>query len=269
MVDLTKIKTPDERIKAWREGPVGWLMLDRPERANALDTKMWQALSAAVRLLDNDPVRVIVIRGQGDAAFAAGADISEFGTTRSDAEAARAYEALNVEAFSAIAGVKVPVIAMISGYCLGGGLAVALCCDIRLAGDNAVFALPPARLGLAYPVEGLRQLLAAVSPAVAKEMIFTARRLNALEAMRCGLVNDVVAQTQLEETVREMALAIAGNAPLTIRASKQAIDELSRRPQDPDIARLEKLSGECFDSDDYAEGQAAFLEKRQPVFKGR
>ncbi|HHI82823.1 MAG TPA: enoyl-CoA hydratase [Rhizobiales bacterium] len=269
MTDITHIKSPVSQMKAWRDGHTGWLVLDRPERKNALDEAMWRAIPPLMSALAGDrDIHVIVIRGAGPDAFAAGADISEFTVNRSGSSAARAYEQTNVEAFEAIANAPKPVIAMIHGYCIGGGLAIALACDMRIAADDAVFALPPARLGLAYPVEGLRQLLAAVSPSTAKEMIFTARRLNALEALRTGLINQAVATDQLEETVQELAATIAANAPLTIRASKLTINELTRHPQSPDTDLLERLSAECFESNDYAEGQKAFREKRKPVFKG-
>ncbi len=152
---------------------------------------------------------------------------------------------------------------------MGGGLAVALACDLRIAAENAIFSLPPAKLGLAYPIEGIRQLLTVVSPSVAKEMIYTARRINALDASRSGLVNEVTTLDQLDDTVNDLCATIAKNAPLTISASKQTIDELVRHPENPDMEKLTALSSKCFESNDYREGQAAFAEKRLPVFKGK
>lgn len=261
--------TPSPLIKASTEKPIGWLVINRADRRNALNREMWTAIPDAVARLDNDPsVRVIVIRGAGEEAFASGADISEFAEARNDAAAAKAYEELNGAAFRAIRSAAKPVIAMIHGFCFGGGLAIALACDIRIASDKALFSLPPARLGLAYPLDGLKDLLATVPLAVAKEMIFTAKRMNAAEARATGLVNDVTTAESLEAAVRQICSVMAENAPLTIRASKAALDHLAVRPGAVDMAGVQKLMQACFDSADYAEGRAAFLEKRKPKFEG-
>lgn len=229
---------------------------------------MWAAIPPVMKLLDDSvDVRVIVIRGAGREAFAAGADISEFAAARADADAAQHYEALNGAAFAAIRGTARPVIAMIEGFCIGGGLAIALACDLRVTGASGIFALPPARLGLAYPVDGLRDLLAAVIPAIAKEMIFTARRLDAAEALQVGLVNRVAADVERE--ARALCAEIADGAPLTIMASKRAIDAIAGSPAALSAGELARLAAQCFDSADYAEGRAAFLEKRKPVFRGK
>lgn len=245
-------------------------MLNRPDKRNALNAAMWGAIPHVMKSLDAaHNVRVIVIRGAGVDAFAAGADIFEFAENRNSAEAARDYEALNGAAFAAIRQAAKPVIAMISGFCVGGGLAVALACDMRIAADNAIFALPPARLGLAYPLDGLKDLLAAVPLSVAKEMIFTARRVEAQEAKSVSLVDRVVASAELESTVTHICSDIAEGAPLTIQASKRTLDHLSGRPGAVSKDELVSLAALCFDSEDYAEGRAAFLEKRKPVFRGR
>lgn len=263
---MTKITSPTPYLEAWRDGPVGFLMLNRPDRRNALNREMWAALPELVAALDGDPeTRVVVLRGAGMEAFAAGADISEFAENRANPELARDYEALNGKAFAALRATAKPAVAMISGFCIGGGLALALACDLRIAGADALFALPPARLGLAYPVDGLRDLLHAVSPAFAKEMLFTARRYKAEEALKAGLVHRVVPQDRLEAETRALAAEIAENAPLTIKASKRAIDALAGRPVEED---LKALAAACFASADYAEGQRAFLEKRKPRFTG-
>ena len=210
---------------------------------------------------------MIVIRGAGPEAFAAGADISEFGEARNDAAAAARYERLNGEAFAAIRGCCRPVIAMVQGFCIGGGLAMALACDLRIADPSALFALPPARLGLAYPLDGLRDLVATVGAAAAKEMIFTARRVKAEEALRMGLVNRLAADIEAE--ARALAAEIAEGAPLTITHAKRAIDFITERPGHEDDADVAWHAARCFDSEDYAEGRAAFAEKRKPVFRGR
>jgi len=260
--------SPTSHIKVWHDKTIAHLQFNRPQSKNAINAQMWQSIAQTIAEQDENPqIRTIVISGAGTDSFSAGADISEFSSNRTNT--ARDYENLNVEAFSAITSTKKPTIAMISGFCMGGGLAVALCCDLRIAAENAVFALPPAKLGLAYPISGIAQLLSVVSPPIAKEMIFTARRLNALDASRVGLVNEVTSLDQLTDTVNDLCTTIANNAPLTISASKQTIDELHNNPENPDMAKLKALSDKCFDSQDYREGQTAFTEKRRPVFKGQ
>lgn len=263
------LTSPTPHIKIWLDETVGHLQFDRPQSKNAINAQMWNAIPQIITDLDENPaVRTIVISGAGTDSFSAGADISEFSDNRTNTNAARDYEDINVKAFSAITNAKKPTIAMISGFCMGGGLAVALCCDLRIAAENTIFSLPPAKLGLAYPIEGIRQLLTIVSPPIAKEMIYTARRVNALDASRFGLVNEVTSLDQLEDTVENLCVIIARNAPLTITASKQTIDELHARPENPDMVKINALSATCFDSQDYIEGQTAFSEKRHPVFKG-
>lgn len=257
-------------IKTWIDQTIGHIQFNRPESRNAISAEMWRSIPQLIEKLDqNNDVRSIVLSGAGSDCFSAGADISEFSANRTNSDAAREYEKINVEAFEAIASTSKPTIAQIAGYCMGGGLAVALSCDLRIAAENAIFSLPPAKLGLAYPIEGIRQLLTVVSPSVAKEMIFTARRLNALDASRSGLVNEVTTLDQLDDTVNDLCTTIAQNAPLTISASKQTINELLSHPEHPDMEKLTSLSSKCFESDDYREGQIAFAEKRKPVFKGK
>lgn len=265
---MLQLETPSPHIQAFRDGAIGWLMLNRPARRNALNGEMWAAIPPAMRLLDQSPaVRVIVIRGAGSDAFAAGADISEFGETRHNAAAAHDYEHLNSAALAAIRAPGKPVIAMIQGFCIGGGLAIALACDLRVADGNAQFALPPARLGLAYPVDGLRDLVATVGVAVAKELLFTAKRLKTHEALRLGLINHEF--PDIEPETRDLCAGIAEGAPLTITHAKRAIDLIAARPGHGDEADIAALAARCFDSADYAEGRAAFAEKRKPRFEGR
>ncbi len=261
--------SPTPHIKVWIDNTVGHVQFNRPDVKNAISAEMWRAIPPIIKKLDqNHDVRTMVLSGAGTDCFSAGADISEFSANRTSDSAARDYEQINVKAFEAIANTQKPTIAMISGFCMGGGLAIALSCDLRIAAENAIFSLPPAKLGLAYPIEGIRQLLSIVSPPIAKEMIYTARRLNALDASRSSLVNQVTTTDQLKDTVDDLCATIAQNAPLTISASKQTIDELHRNPENPDMKKLTDLSSKCFNSNDYREGQAAFSEKRKPVFKG-
>jgi enoyl-CoA hydratase/carnithine racemase len=258
------------RIHVAREGALAWLVFDHPERRNAISAEMWQALPEAVRELDADPdVRVAVLRGAGDVAFVSGADISEFERSRTGAEAAADYDRTTARAFDALAGFSKPLLAMVHGYCIGGGMATALGADLRYAADDAVFAIPAARLGLGYHMAGLEALSALVGPAAAKEIVFTARRYGAAEALRLGLVNAVHPKAELEREVRALAAAIADNAPLTLRAAKLALRELAREPGTRDHASVRGAIRACFESDDYREGVRAFLEKRRPRFAGR
>ena len=261
------LPSPHEAIRILREGPVGWLVLDRPQRRNALTLAMWRALPRAVATLAaEEGLRVIVMRGAGGH-FSSGADISEFAELFSG-PAAKEYERANLDAFRTLAESPIPTIAEIEGFCLGGGLALALCCDIRLASENAVFALPPAKLGLAYPPHGIMRLLQAVSAASARELLLTGRRVDAAWALRTGLVNDVRPPGQLEAETLAMAREIAANAPLSITHARAAIDAMTGSLRKNDAERLQALARSCFDSEDYAEGIRAFRERRPPRFRG-
>jgi enoyl-CoA hydratase len=260
-------ETPELRFE--RDGGLGTIIASNPGRMNAFTASMWKALPELLATAEADPdVRVIVLRGAGTRAFSAGADISEFDSARSG-DAAAAYDALNDAAFRALSGCTKPTLAMIHGFCLGGGLAIALCADIRLADEAAEFAIPAAKLGLGYNARWMPPLLAAVPPSRAKEMLFTGRRFKVAEALSMGLVNTVVTTGELEGTTRALAADIAANAPLTVRAAKRTIDELTRHPETPDLAALDQAVAACFASEDYAEGRLAFKEKRKPRFKGR
>lgn len=265
---MTPLPSPTPLVQSFIAGSTGWLVLNRPERRNSLNAEMWAAIPPLMKSLDANPdVRTIVIRGAGAEAFASGADISEFDQARNDAEAAARYERLNGEAFMAIRGAAKPVIARIQGFCIGGGLAIALACDLRVADASAVFALPPARLGLAYPLDGLRDLAATIGPSAAKEMIFTARRLTGEDALRIGLVNRLA--QDLDGELTALYAEIAQGAPLTITHAKRAIDFITARPGHEDEAEIAWLAGRCFDSEDYVEGRKAFAEKRKPAFSGK
>ena len=265
-----KIEFSCNHLELRVEGAIGWLILNRPERRNALSAEMWAAIPEAIEIFTRNPeIRVIIVRGAGHEAFAAGADISEFGENRAGAAAAKEYENRNSAALAAIRDCPKPIIAMIHGFCIGGGLAIALSCDIRLASDDASFALPPAKLGLAYPFEGLRQVLAIIGIARAKEMIFTAKRLAAKQAHDIGLIHEVFEAENLAAKTHEIASIIAQNAPLSIIAAKAMLNALADDPAKLDRKQMEKLAADCFNSEDYAEGRNAFLEKRKAEFKGR
>lgn len=257
------------QLRVEDRGNVRWLIADNPSRLNAFTTAMWAALPHRIREAEENPeIRVVVLTGAGDKAFSAGADISEFETART-AEKAAEYDALNNEAFEAVARSSKPTIAAIQGFCLGGGLELAICCDLRLASETAQFAVPAAKLGIGYNPRWIRPMLAVVSPARARELLFTGRRFNAAEAYAMGLVNSVHAPHLLMDAVNALAGEIAANAPLSVLAAKKAIDEFVDHPENPDLATLDRYVDACFSSEDYIEGRRAFMEKRKPQFRGR
>jgi enoyl-CoA hydratase/carnithine racemase len=230
---------------------------------------MWGALADAAEQLDANPaVRVIVLRGAGEVAFVSGADISEFESRRTGGAAAQVYEQGTQRAFGTLGAVSKPVIAMIHGFCVGGGMAIALTADLRIAADDAQLAIPAARLGLGYHAAGIDALVRLVGPSTAKEVFFTARRFTAAEALARGLVNEVVPTAQLDAHVRALAAQIAENAPLTLRSVKRVIRELARDAASRDDQGVRESIHACFESDDYREGVQAFLDKRKPVFQG-
>jgi len=248
---------------------LGWIVFDHPERRNAISVEMWREIPLAVEQLAEDAsIRVVLLRGAGEAAFVAGADISEFGEKRSSAKASD-YDVDGARAFAALAALAKPVIAMVRGYCVGGGVAIALCADLRYAADDAVFAIPAAQLGVGYHMAGIEMLQNLVGPSRAKEIFFTARRYSAGEALAIGLANDVIPAAELLPRVREIARRIADNAPLTVASVKRIVSELAKPPEQRDLPAIDAGVAACFASEDYREGVAAFLAKRKPRFTGR
>lgn len=257
------------QVHVVKEPPLGWIVFDHPERRNALSVGMWEAMPGAVAFLASDPaIRVVILRGAGETAFVSGADISQFEQLRSGALGAGAYEELTDRAFRAFADLELPVLAMIHGFCIGGGLALALTADLRIAAEDALLGIPAARLGLGYGMDGIQKLVSLVGPSRAKEVLFTARRFGAADALRMGLLNQVVPKDQLEARLRETALEIAANAPLTLRSVKRVVRALGQDPGRRDVAGAEASIRACFESEDYREGVRAFLEKRPPRFEG-
>ncbi len=265
---MVKLKT--EKMLAEKEDGIGWMIFNNPARHNAMALEMWEAISTVLAdFAADDTVRVVVMRGAGDKAFISGADISQFEDQRADAEKAAHYAAVSESAHAALANLEKPLLAMIRGYAMGGGLAIAMDADIRIAADDARFGIPAARLGLPYGFDGLKTLVDLVGPAHAKEMLITARRVTADEALRIGLVNSVVPVGELDAVVRDTCATIIDNAPLSIIANKATVNEVTKDPDDRDLDRIDELARRCYDSDDYAEGRRAFMEKRKPVWTGR
>lgn len=259
-----------EKILSRREGPVGYLVFNNPERRNAVSLDMWQRAGEVIaEFAQDDGVRVIVLTGAGDRSFVSGADISKFEDERANAEAQEKYAKTSSGMRARLREVGKPTIAMIRGYCIGGGMSLALSCDLRICSDDAQFGIPAARLGIGYGIEGLRRLVELVGPSKAKEFIFTARRYRAGEALQMGLVNAVVPAAELDATVGSWAGTMAENAPLSILTAKRVVDELMKDPADRDVAMCEQLVRDCGASQDFIEGRRAFMEKRKPVFRGR
>jgi enoyl-CoA hydratase len=260
---------PSEKMISKKDGGVGWMILNNPERHNAISLDMWDAALEIMADFAADPgVRVMVITGAGGKAFASGADISKFKDERQEAQAVAHYQETTQKAYAAIQAMRIPTIAMVRGYCIGGGTAVAVCCDIRVCTENAKFGIPAAKLGLGYGLQRAIPLVDLVGPAYAKEMFFTGRQFDAREAQQMGLVNRVVPDDQLDSAIEEMTRAIAENAPLTVRCAKLVVGEALKDSHTRDVGATERAVKACFDSNDYKEGQAAFMEKRKPRFTG-
>jgi len=259
-----------ERVKAWLDGAVLHVRFNNPEKHNALSVDMWEAVP---KLLDkaagDDTVRMVVFSGEGERAFVSGADISQFEDMRAAKAAVKGYESMAEAALQGIHEFEKPTLACIRGYCIGGGVNVAISCDIRIASADSVFSIPATRLGLGYRFSAMKNLTDLVGPGFAKDIFFTARRLDAAEALRIGLINRLAEPDKLEELLAEYTKAITTGAPLTIKAGKRIIREVLQPDSEIDMALCRRLILDCFESEDYIEGRRAFMEKRKPVFKGK
>ncbi len=255
-------------IDVERADGIATLIINQPRRRNALSLAMWESIPAAIADVAADPeIGVIVVRGNGAEAFSAGADISEFAENRSTPEKALTYNRRTHTAFEAILACPKPTIALIHGFCIGGGCELAIACDLRVAGENAELAIPAARLGIPLGWDDVRRLVALVGPANAKEILFTAGRFSARRAYEMGLLNSVVAEDDVEPTVARLARQMLDVSPTSIRWSKEAIGEVVRDPSLASIVNGEENAAALFGGEDYREGVRAFLEKRPPRFR--
>jgi enoyl-CoA hydratase len=258
------------KMLAAKEDGIGLITFNQPEKRNAMSVEMWVGLGEILdEFAEDGSVRVVILTGAGNKAFVSGADISQFDKLRSNADAQQEYDRMTSVGRNKFQAFRKPTIARIRGFCLGGGLAIAMQTDLRIAAVDSEFGIPAARLSIAYGFDGLRNLVNLVGPAHARMILYTGKRIDAAEAERIGLINRMVADEDLNESVLDIARTIADNAPLSVAASKLTITEVLKDPADRDMDAVRAAGKLCFDSEDYKEGRRAFMEKRQPVFVGR
>ena len=262
--------SPTDRVESWLDQTTLHIRFNNVARHNALSVDMWEAVPTLLALAENDDrVRLVVFSGAGEKAFVSGADISQFEDMRAAQEAVKKYEHMAETALMSIYNFPKPTLACIQGFCIGGGVNVAISCDMRIAASNAVFSVPAAKLGLGYRYSAMKNLVDLIGPGAAKDLFFTARKIDAQEALHLGLITRVCAIDKLPELLLEYTSALAANAPITIGAAKAITREILKPSTELDMALCQQLIRQCFDSADYAEGRKAFMEKRKPVFKGR
>jgi enoyl-CoA hydratase/carnithine racemase len=253
-----------------KRGAEGWIIFNDPAKHNAMSLDMWAAVEPALKAFESDDeIRVVVLTGAGEKAFVSGANISQFDKLRSSVDAVAEYERVGEGAQNALYNYSKPTVARIKGYCIGGGLNLALCCDIRIACDNSSFSIPAGKMGLGYRLTAIRNLVTATGPANALDIFLSARRIAAQEAQRMGLIQHLATEDTFEQTVREHLDRIAANAPLTLRVGKHMIRRFQDVPSEIDMEKMRDMVLSCFASEDYQEGKQAFAQKRAPVFKGR
>ena len=262
--------TQTDKMLSRKEGGVGYLIFNNPERHNAVSLDMWEAASGYLAdFAADNSIRVVVLTGAGGKAFVSGADISKFESERATREAVERYNAIGQAFYTSLANFPKPTIAQIQGYCIGGGLNLAIGCDLRFCTEGSRFGLPAAKLGLGYGYSGLKRFIDTVGPANTKDIFFSARQFGAAEALAMSVVNKVLAEGELAAFVKDYAATIGENAPLTIAAVKQAAVEASKAESERNLKLVADMVQRCFDSQDYIEGRTAFMEKRKPAFQGR
>jgi enoyl-CoA hydratase len=263
------VVTKTDKMLSHKEGGVGYLTFNNPERHNAVSLEMWEAASGYLEEFKNDKnIRVVVLSGAGGKAFVSGADISKFESERSNKENIDRYNVAVDKANTTVYEFPKPTIAMIRGYCIGGGVGLALACDLRICSDNSKFGVPAAKLGLGYGFKGIKKLVDVVGPSFAKEIFYTARQFTAAEAVTMGLVNRSLPEAELESYVKNYADTISGNAPMTVDAVKFIVGETVKPGAERDLKKCADMVAACFASNDYIEGRQAFMEKRKPTFTG-
>jgi len=266
---MSTMELADGKILASVADGVGRVVFNQPEKRNAMSVNMWEGMGQALDMFAEDPkVRCVVLQGAGDKAFVSGADISQFEKVRSNADAQQEYDRITSAGRLKLMNYTKPVIAQIRGFCMGGGLGIAMSTDIRIASDDSQFGIPAARLSIAYGFDMVRALVDLVGPAHAHMILMTGERFDAKEAERFGLVNKVVPVAELEATVAKLTATLANNAPLSLRTNKQTVKAVLRDRADRDMEAIKAAMAACFDSNDYKEGRRVFMEKRKPVFTG-
>jgi enoyl-CoA hydratase/carnithine racemase len=272
------LDTPRTTDRSYAEGKilqgvedgVGVITFNNPEKRNAMSLDMWEGVGQALIDLRDDPgVRVVILVGAGDKAFVSGADISQFEKNRHNAQASEEYSKRSAAQRALLADYPKPTIACIRGFCLGGGMQVAMMSDIRIAAVNSQFGIPAAKLGIAYGYDGLKNLVSLVGPSWARLLMYTGMRIDSAEAARIGLVDRVVPDADLWSATLEIARTISGNAPLAIKAAKITIAQVLKDPDQRDTDAIKAVGAACMDSEDFREGRQAFMEKRKPRFTGR
>ena len=278
MLETSKHKHKSNKQKSYADGKilqdvtdgVGVVTFNNPDKRNAMSLDMWEGLGhALVELRDDADVRVVILVGAGDKAFVPGADISQFEKTRYNAAASEEYSRRSAAQRALLADYPKPTISCIRGFCLGGGMQVAMLTDIRIAAQDSQFGIPAAKLGIAYGYDGLRHLVSLVGPSWARLIMYTGMKIDSAEALRIGLVDRVVPNGELWDATMEIARTISGNAPLAIQAAKITIAQVLKDPAARDMDAIKKIGSACMDSEDFREGRQAFMEKRKPKFKGR
>jgi enoyl-CoA hydratase/carnithine racemase len=269
-MDKDTYQSPTERVEVWLDASTLHIRFNNPERLNALSVDMWEAVPILLAEAEGDArVRMVVFSGAGEKAFVSGADISQFEDMRAARDAVARYEVIAEDALMSVYRFSKPTLACIRGFCVGGGINVAISCDLRIASSDSVFFIPAARLGLGYRHSAMKNLVDLIGPGAAKDLFFTARKIGADEAKSLGLINRVCPPDALATLLSEYTTALAVNAPLTVRAAKAVIGEILKPAADFDAQMCQTLIRGCFESEDYAEGRRAFMEKRKPVFAGK
>lgn len=258
------------KMLAARDGGIGLVTFNQPEKRNAMSMEMWLGLGEILAEFEaDDTISVVVLSGAGDKAFVSGADISQFEKNRNNADTQKEYDRVTGIGRERFHNFGKPIIARIRGFCMGGGLAIAMATDLRIGTPDSQFGIPAARLSVAYAPDSVKRLIDLVGPAHARMILYSARRIDGREAERIELINQCVPADELDEAVMSLARTISENAPLSVRASKMTINEMLKDKSQRNMTALREISEICFNSADFKEGRTAFMEKRPPRFLGR